>query len=183
MHEGKKGDNNGQSVSQNMAEVGVNGGGEGRQHTKMVIEGERGATRSVGEDWVDSENIVENQGSGGVEKGGGDSDSLILGGQKLCLHERSEVVPKSHAEHVQISNVGVGLNNTRKLFTWTRLVRMEVGPVGVLKEGPKSILGKRNNLTMGVDGEVEADKNLGKKGKVCEDLSMTKVAGVLQHPC
>ena len=64
-----------------------------------------------------------------------------------------------------------------------RLVRMEVGPVGVLKEGAKSILGKRNNLTMGVDGEVEADKNLGKKGKVCEDLSMTKVAGVLQHPC
>jgi len=88
-------------------------------------------------------------------------------------------VPKSHAEHVQISNARVGLNNTRKLFTWTRLVRMEVGPVGVLKEGAKSILGKRNNLTMGVDGEVEADKNLGKKGKVCEDLSMTKVVGML----
>jgi len=83
LYEGKKGDSNGQSVSQNMVEVGVNGGGEGRQHTKTVIEGERGATRSVGEDWADSENIAENQGSGGVEKGGGDSDSLILRGQKL----------------------------------------------------------------------------------------------------
>ena len=35
--------------------------------------------------------------------------------------------------------------------------------MGRLKEGAKSILGKRNNLTMGVDGEVETDKNLGKK--------------------
>ena len=91
--------------------------------------------------------------------------------------------PKVHAEHMQLSNDGVGLYNTTKLSTWTRLVRMEVGPVVVLKEGAKSILGKRNNLTMGVDAEVEADKNLGKKGKVCEDLTMTEAVGVLQHPC
>ena len=90
---------------------------------------------------------------------------------------------KIHAEHMQISNAMVGLNNTRNPFTWTRLVRMEVGPVGVLKEGAKSILGKRNNLTMAIDGEVEVDKNLGKKGKVCEDITMTEAAGVLQHPC
>ena len=93
------------------------------------------------------------------------------------------MAPKTHAEHVQINNAGVGLNNTRKISTWTRLVRMEVGLVGVLKEGAKIILGKRNNLTMGVDGEVDTDKNLGKKGKVCEDLSMIEAAGVLQHPC
>ena len=55
--------------------------------------------------------------------------------------------------------------------------------MGVLKEGAKYILGKRNNLAMVADGEVEADKNIGKKGKVCEDLTMTEVAGVLQHPC
>ena len=54
---------------------------------------------------------------------------------------------------------------------------------GMLKEGAKSILGKRNNLAMVVDGEVEIDKNLGKKGKVCEDLSTTEAAGLLQHPC
>ena len=149
----------------------------------MATEGERGAIGSAGEDWADSGNIAENQGSGGVEKGAGDFDSLILGGQKLCLHEGSKVAPKPHDEHVQISKAGVGLTNTRKLSTWTRLVRMEVGPVGVLKEGAKSILGKRNNLNMGVDGEVETEKNIGKKGKICENLSMTEAAGVLQHPC
>ena len=110
-----------------------------------------------------------------MEKGGGDSDSLILGRPKPCLHGKLEVAPKTHAR--------VGINNTRKLSTWTRLVRMEVGLVGILKEGAKSILGKRNNLTMGVDGEVETNKNLGKKGKVCEDLSTTEVARVLQHRC
>ena len=40
---------------------------------------------------------------------------------------------------------------------------MDVGPVGVLKEGAKSILGKRNNLAMVVDGEAEVDKNIEKK--------------------
>ncbi|KAK7846682.1 hypothetical protein CFP56_007571 [Quercus suber] len=114
---------------------------------------ERGVLLEVG-DWADRENFAENQGSGGVEKGGGDFDSL-LGGQKPCLHESSEVAPKSLTEHVQVSNVVVGLNNTRKLSTWTGLVRMEVGPVGIIKEGAKSILGKRNNLIMEFDGEVE----------------------------
>nr|POF08814.1 hypothetical protein CFP56_46577 [Quercus suber] len=125
-----------------MVEVGVSSGGEESKHIKPVMEGEGGAIGSVEEDWADSENIAKNQESGGVEKGGGDSGSLISGGQKPCLHERSEVAPKIHAEHVQLSNVGVGLNNTRKPSTWTRLVRMEVGPVGVLKEGAKSILAK-----------------------------------------
>ena len=137
----------------------------------------------MGEDWANSGNIVEIQGSGDVNKGGGDSGSLILGGQKPCFHERSEVVPTVHEEHVQISNARVRLNNIRKPSTWTRLVRMDVGPMGVLKEGAKYILGKRNNLAMVVDGEVEADKSIGKKGKVFEDLTMTEVAGVLQHPC
>ena len=54
---------------------------------------------------------------------------------------------------------------------------------GMLKEGAKSILGKRNNLAMVVDGEAEVDSNNGKNGKVCEDLTMTEATGVLQHPC
>ena len=53
------------------------------------------------------------------------------------------MVPKIHAEHMQISNVRVGLNNTRKPSTWAKLVQMEVGHVGVLKEGAKSIFGKK----------------------------------------
>ena len=55
--------------------------------------------------------------------------------------------------------------------------------MGVLKEGAKYILGKRYNLAMVADGEAEADKIIGKKGKVCEDLTMIEVVGVLQHPC
>ena len=146
-----------------MAEVGASGGGEGRKHTKTVMESVGGATGIMGEDWAGSGNIVENQRSGDVDKGHGDSGSLILGRQKPCLHERSEVAPTIHEEHVQISDAGVGLNNIRKPSTWTRLVRMDVGPVGVLKEGAKSILGKRNNLAMVVDGEAEVDKNIEKK--------------------
>ena len=55
--------------------------------------------------------------------------------------------------------------------------------MGMLKEGAKSILGKRNNLDMVVDREAKVDNNNGKKGKVCEDLTMTEAAAVLQHPC
>ena len=55
--------------------------------------------------------------------------------------------------------------------------------MGVLKEGAKSILGKRNNLTMGVDGGGRGRQESREKGKVCEDLSMIEVAGVLQRPC
>ena len=45
----------------------------------MVMEGTRVATGPVGEDWVDSENMAENQGSGDMDKGCRDSGSLILG--------------------------------------------------------------------------------------------------------
>ena len=40
---------------------------------------------------------------------------------------------------------------------------MDVGPVGRLKEGAKSILGKRNKLAVLVDREAEEDNNNGKK--------------------
>ena len=79
-HEGKKGVSKGQSASRNMAKVGASCGGEGRKHTKMVMEGVGGATELVGEDWADSRNMAENQGSGDVDKGCRDSSSLILGG-------------------------------------------------------------------------------------------------------
>ena len=54
----------------------------------------------MGEEWVDSGNIAEIQGSGDVNKGRGDSGSLILEGLKPCLHERSEVAPTVREEHV-----------------------------------------------------------------------------------
>ena len=93
------------------------------------------------------------------------------------------MAPTIQEEHEQISDASVGPSHILKPFTWTRLVRMDVRHVGMLKEGVKSILGKRNNLDMVVDREAEVDNNNGKKRKVCEDLTMTEAAAVLQHPC
>ena len=84
----------------------------------------------MGKDWADSGNMAKNQGSGDVDKGCRDSGSLILGGQNPCLHERTELAPTIHEEHMQISDAGVGLSNIRKSSTWTRLVRMDIGPMG-----------------------------------------------------
>ena len=74
--------------------------------------------------------MAKNQGSGDVDKGCRDSGSLILGGQNPCLHERTELAPTIHEEHMQISDVGVGLSNIKKSSTRTRLVRMDIRPMG-----------------------------------------------------
>ena len=55
--------------------------------------------------------------------------------------------------------------------------------MGMLKEGAKSILGKRQKLAVLDDGEAEKDSNNGKKVKVGEDFTMNEAEGVLQHPC
>ena len=55
--------------------------------------------------------------------------------------------------------------------------------MGMLKEGAKSILGKRQKLAVLDDGEAEEDSNNGKKVKVGEDFTMNEAEGVLQHPC
>lgn len=62
---------------------------------------------------------------------------------------------------MQINDDGVGLSNIKKPSTWTRLVKMDVGPMGTIKEGAKSILGKRNKLAMFAEGEVEDDNTNG----------------------
>lgn len=53
----------------------------------------------------------------------------------------------------------------------------------IIKEGAKSILGKRNLLAMNADKEVENKGSEGKRGKVCKDSNTNEVAKVLQHPC
>ena len=55
--------------------------------------------------------------------------------------------------------------------------------MGMLKEGVKSILGKRHKLAVLADGEAKDDSNNGKKVKVGEDLTVNEAAGVVQHPC
>ena len=154
VHEGNRGERKGQSTSQSTSEMGASSGGEERNHTKTVMEVVGGVTESVGEDWVDSENRAENHGTGDMDKGNRDSCSLFLGVQNSCLHEGIELAPTTHEEHVQSIDDGVGLSNIKKPSTWTRLVWMDVGPVRMLKEGAKSILGKRHKLVVLADGEL-----------------------------
>ena len=60
---------------------------------------------------------------------------------------------------------------------------MDVGTMGILKEGAKSILGKRNMLEVFYIGEIEDDKCKGKRGKVSDELNINEAARVLNHPC
>ena len=60
---------------------------------------------------------------------------------------------------------------------------MDVGPVKIIKEGARSILGKSNMLAMFADGEVENTMSTSKRGKIGEDLHMIEVVEVLNHPC
>lgn len=53
---------------------------------------------------------------------------------------------------------GARLSNNKRKNTWTRLVCMDVGSVGIIKEGTKSILGKRIMLDVFTVEEVE-DEN------------------------
>ena len=55
--------------------------------------------------------------------------------------------------------------------------------MGIIKEGAKSILGKRNMLAVNADKEVENKGSEGKRGKVCKDSNTNEAVGVLQHPC
>ena len=59
-----------------------------------------------------------------------------------------------------------GLSKLKKQPTWTRLVRMDVGPVEIIKEGVRSILGKRSMLVMFADREVENTMSTGKRGRL-----------------
>ena len=163
--------------------MGVTDGGEEKNHTKTVKEVVGGVTEPVGENGADNGNRAESHGTRDVDKGNRDLSSLFLGVQNSCLHEGTELAPTTHEEHVQSIDDDVGLTNIKKPSTWTRLVRMDVGPVGMLKEGVESILGKRHKLAVLADGEAENDSNNGKKVKVGEDLTMNEVAGVLQNPC
>ena len=163
--------------------MGARGDGEDRNCTKPVMEVVGGDTGLVGEDWADSEIRVENHGTGDVDKENKDSCSLFLGAQNSCLLEGTDLALATREVYGQSMDEGVGLSNIKKPSTWTRLVRMDVGLVGMLKEGAKSILGKRQKLVVLDNGEAEEESNNGKNVKVGEDFTMNEVVGVLQHSC
>ena len=55
--------------------------------------------------------------------------------------------------------------------------------MGLLKEGAKSILGKRNMLGVFSFWETKDEKCKGKRGKVNDESNMNEAAGVLSHSC
>ncbi|KAL0008906.1 hypothetical protein SO802_010408 [Lithocarpus litseifolius] len=95
------------------------------------------------------------------------------------VDEGADLAQSIQQEHVQSTEGGAGLSKIKKQPTWTRLVRMDAGPVELIKDGAMSILGKRNMLAMFAAGEAEDTTSTGKRGKVGDDLQMTESAGVV----
>ena len=119
-----------------------------------------------------------------MDKESRESCSLVLGVQNSSLNGGTDLAPATQQEeHVPSNEEGAGLSNIKKQPTWTRLVRMDVGPVGIIKGEAKSILGKRNMLDVFVVKEAKDEYSKGKRGKVCEDSIMNEAARVLNQPC
>ena len=79
--------------------------------------------------------------------------------------------------------VANGLQRVEKQSRWTRLTRMDFGPMDLFKEGAKSILGKRGSQGMQQDMFDKGDEQAEKKAKSGDGFESFEAAGVLQHPC
>ena len=95
----------------------------------------------------------------------------------------NDLVLTAHGSHVQVNEAESGPGEGKKQPKWTRLVRMECGPVEQLKEGAKSILGKRSVQPVNEDEMVYSQHSEAKRGKVDDESTIFEAAGVLQHPC
>ena len=151
--------------------------------TKKVPESGGDAIGLVGAEFADHGDWAENHGLGEVDMENRVSGVVDLGVHSSSIEVGSDLAPALHKEHVDCTEDGAGLNSNKKKNTWTRLARMEVGPVEMLKEGAKSILGKRNMLEVFSFRDTKDDKCKGKRGKVNNELNMNEAAGVLYHPC
>lgn len=99
----------------------------------MIMEVVEGETGFVGDDLASSGDRDENHEIGGVDEESRDSCFLVLGVQNSSLNGGTDLVPSTQKEHMQSNEEGVGLNNIKKQHTWTRLVRMDVGLMGIIK--------------------------------------------------
>ena len=165
--------------SQSTAMVEESSDGEESNQCKTGMEVGEVATGLGGDDLSRHEVRVENHGLEGLDKENRDTCSLVLGVPNSSVDEGTDLVQSLQPEHVERA----GLSELKKQPTWTRLVRMDVRPMEIIKEGARSILGKRNMLAMVADGEAEDTMSTGKRGKIGEDLHMLEAAGVLNHPC
>ena len=182
-NDGDNGMMKGPSGSQSTSEVYENGGGKDSFPNKTAMESSGGATGLMGVEFVGHEDRAENHGLGEVDKENRVSCSIDLGVHNSSLDVGTDLVPVIYKKYVYCTEEGARLSSNKKKNTWTRLARMDVGPVEILKEGAKSILGKRNMFEVFSIGETEDEKCKGKRGKVNDELNMNEVAGELNHPC
>ena len=87
----------------------------------------------MGDDLASHGDGAENHGLGGVDKEGKVSCFVDLGVQNSSLDGGVDLVPAIHQEHVHYNEEGAGLSNNKKKNTWTKLVRMDFGPMGIIK--------------------------------------------------
>ncbi|KAK7850422.1 uncharacterized protein CFP56_000993 [Quercus suber] len=93
------------------------------------------------------------------------------------------VVEVDDSMHGLPMDLGCGPQSPKQKATWTRLKRMEIGPVEFFKEGAKSVLGKRINIDT-ESSAVHAEQHaVVKRVKSSGDSNSEETAGVPMHPC
>jgi len=80
-------------------------------------------------------------------------------------------------------NGAIGPQGLDKQSKWTRFTRMDFGPMDLLKEGAKSILGKRGSQGMQQDVFDKGDELAEKRVKSGDGSQLFETAGVSKHPC
>ena len=113
-----------------MAMVEESSGTEQSNQCKAGKEVGEVATGLGGDDLGRHEVRVENNGLEGLDKENRDICSLVLGVPNSSVDEGTDLVQSLQPEHVE----GAGLSELKKQPTWTRLVRMDVGPMEIIKE-------------------------------------------------
>ena len=85
--------------------------------------------------------------------------------------------------HVARVDFGIGPHSPKTKATWTRLRRMDIRPVELIKEGAKSVLGKRSTHREETSQNGEEQIEVVKRGRSNVDLNSKESAGVPMHPC
>ena len=85
--------------------------------------------------------------------------------------------------HVVNVDLGSGPQSPKTKATWTRLRRMEIEPVKLIKEGVKSVLGKRSTSKEGSNQVEDEQIEVVKQGKSSAKSNSEETAGVPMHPC
>ena len=78
------------------------------------------------------------------------------------------------------SNKPQGVEKQR---TWTRLARMDYGPMETLKESITPVLGKRLHHAQQQVCFHNMNEQAGKRVKIGDVTQTTEAAGVSEHPC